>query len=503
MSMATLQVDLSLIYLGLLLAATYLLGVPLYRVYLSPLANVPGPRLAAATYLYEFFYDGMQKGRFLWKIQELHAKYGPIVRINPGEVHINDIHFYDRIYASGSQHPRNKIRFMATHDESTFDTYDAEQHRARRSAMAASFSKQSIRSLEPTIRHTVERLMNRMHNFANTGAVVNLKQMYSGLTLEVIAGYCFGESMVNMKQEQFGPDLLDAFNALPQGHPLGRMFPWLFDLVSKIPARFIATVDAKFRPLAEYEAKIDGQLAEVLAKDKPDGLRTVFHEIRDSKLPDPDKTISRFKSEAAIFLGAGTETTASALTVMSFFLTQNQDMLLRLRKEISGLKEKKASAEALTVAELETLPFLTALIQESVRLSFGVPGRLPRIAPQEVLVYSGHRLPSGTVMSSSSYLLHTDPNIYPEPFAFKPERWLGNKNGLAGNFVPFGRGSRMCIGINLAYAEMYLTSAAMFTAFDFDLFETTRKDVDIAHDFFVGFPPLKSKGVRVTVSRHD
>ncbi|KAF2773329.1 cytochrome P450 [Teratosphaeria nubilosa] len=501
--MAIVQVDFSLIYLGLVLAAVYFSSVLLYRLCLSPLAIVPGPRLAAATSLYEFYYDGMKKGRFLWKIQELHARYGPIVRINPREVHINDIHFYDRIYASGPQHPRNKIRFMATHDESTFDTYDAEQHRARRSAMAASFSKQSIRSLEPTIRNTVERLIERMNNFANTEAVVNLKQMYSGLTLDVIAGYCFGESMVNMKQEQFGPDLLDAFNSLPQGHPIGRMFPWLFDLVSKIPAKFIATVDPKFRPLAEYEAKIDGQLAEVLAKEKPDGLRTVFHEIRDSKLPGSDKTISRFKSEAAIFLGAGTETTASALTVMSFFLTRNKDMLTRLRKEIIELKEKKLPAEALTVAELETLPFLTALIQESVRLSFGVPGRLPRIAPKEVLVYSGHRLPPGTVMSSSSYLIHTDPSIYPEPFAFRPERWLGDKNGLAGTFVPFGRGSRMCIGINLAYAEMYLTAAAMFTSFDFDLFETTRMDVDVAHDFFVGFPPLQSKGVRVRVSRHN
>ncbi|RKL19410.1 hypothetical protein BFJ68_g3684 [Fusarium oxysporum] len=432
-----------------------------YRLYLSPLAKIPGPRLAALTFFYEFYYDVVKRGKFLWKIQELHRQYGPIVRINPYEVHINDDSFYDEIYASGPHHPRNKIRFMSTHDESMFDSYAAETHRVRRAALSGSFSKQSIRALEPQILQTIHQLAGRMSSLRESGEVVNFKALYSGLTMDVIAQYCFGESMDNMKQDQFGKELLDFFHEMPQAHPIGRMFPWLFDIIQKIPISYLAKLDPKLQPLADYDKKISGQISDVLAKEKKDGIRTVFHEMRDSKqLPEADKTLERFKSEAAIFLGAGTETTAAALTTLSFHLTENPDMLTTLRKELETVTADASSP--ITVAKLEPLPYLTR-------------------------------------MSSSSYLIDTNEEHYPDPFKFDPERWMHGKTSLSRHFVPFCRGSRQCIGMNLAYAELYLTVATIFSRFDLELVGTTKRDVEIAHDFFVGMPPLDSKGVMVMV----
>lgn len=334
----------------------------IYRLYLSPLRMIPGPKLAAATYLHEFYYDAICNGRYLWKIRELHQQYGPIVRINPGEVHINDVTFYDQIYASKPQDARNKIRFMAMHDQTMFDTYDADQHRARRSAMAASFSKQSIQALEPTIRETAKQLVARLKLASTTGIVVNLKEYYSGLTMDVIAFYCFGKRMDGLRQEDFGPALLDAFASLPRGHPVGRMFPWVFDVLQKVPARIVALLDSKFKPLAEYEQRIDGQIKAVLEQEKPAGLRTVFHQVRDSRhLPRSDKTLARFKSEAAIFFGAGTETTASALTTMTFFLTSNKTMLRRVRAELKEAALQQPGTP-LSVARLESLPYLVSVV---------------------------------------------------------------------------------------------------------------------------------------------
>ena len=79
---------------------------------------------------------------------------------------------------------------------------------------------------------------------------------------------------------------------------------------------------------------------------------------------------------------------------------------------------------------------------------------------------------------------------------FRPERWLEEnaKERLRRYLVNFSKGTRMCLGINLAYAEIYLTLAAVFQRFDLELVETTREDVDIVHDFFHPSPRLDSKG---------
>ena len=78
----------------------YVLYGAFSRLVLSPIRLVPGPKLAALTFWYEFYYDVVLFGRYTWKIAELHQQYGPIIRINPFETHINNPDFYDEIYVS-------------------------------------------------------------------------------------------------------------------------------------------------------------------------------------------------------------------------------------------------------------------------------------------------------------------------------------------------------------------------------------------------------------------
>jgi cytochrome P450 len=97
-----------------------------------------------------------------------------------------------------------------------------------------------------------------------------------------------------------------------------------------------------------------------------------------------------------------------------------------------------------------------------------------------------------------------DESIYKRPLEFLPERWLavdGNYSRRARFHLPFGRGSRMCIGLNLAMAELYLVLGSMFRRFDIDLYHTTReRDIDVVRDYFVREPCRDSVGVRVKVS---
>lgn len=82
----------------------------IYRLYLSPLAHVPGPKLAALTQLYELYYDIVLGEQYTFKIIDMHEKYGPIVRINPWEVHVGDPDFFSELCKSPGQY-RNQWNF--------------------------------------------------------------------------------------------------------------------------------------------------------------------------------------------------------------------------------------------------------------------------------------------------------------------------------------------------------------------------------------------------------
>ena len=120
---------------GVLLLHLYTLAI--YRLYLCPIAKFPGPKLAALTLWYEFYYDVVCGGQYGRKIAKLHDEYGPIVRVNPYELHIKDSEFYDVLY-SGPGSRRDKWWWQVTlfgNSLSMFGTVDHDLHRLRRGAL--------------------------------------------------------------------------------------------------------------------------------------------------------------------------------------------------------------------------------------------------------------------------------------------------------------------------------------------------------------------------------
>lgn len=101
-----------------------------------------------------------------------------------------------------------------------------------------------------------------------------------------------------------------------------------------------------------------------------------------------------------------------------------------------------------------------------------------------------------------------DPAIFPDSTAFMPERWLADprtQDGLPLDrfLVCFGRGTRACLGITMAWTEMYLVLGMMFRRYKYDLFESSVADVEVGHDFLIPVPSLESKGLRVFVKSVD
>ena len=109
-------------------------------------------------------------------------------------------------------------------------------------------------------------------------------------------------------------------------------------------------------------------------------------------------------------------------------------------------------------------------------------------------------IPRGTPVSQTFRDVLLDPEIFPEPREFDPDRYLrAAEKGerLDRYLVSFSRGGRSCAGINLAYAELYLTVAALVSRFDMELFDFDRaRDLDVVRDKFIGMPSREARPIR-------
>jgi cytochrome P450 len=170
--------------LALSLGIIYTTALAIHRLYFSPIAHFPGPKLAAITWWYQFYYDVILQGRYMFKMQELHAQYGPVIRINPYELHVNDPEFMDTLY-TGHSRRRDKWTFytgVLGTPGAAMNTNSHDLHRTRRSAMNPFFSKTSIRKLQPLVDGKVDLLLGRLEAVRQEGAVVNVNHAASAFT---------------------------------------------------------------------------------------------------------------------------------------------------------------------------------------------------------------------------------------------------------------------------------------------------------------------------------
>ena len=259
-----------------------------------------------------------------------------------------------------------------------------------------------------------------------------------------------------------------------------------------------------FAQLRAQQSEYVSQVRSILSHSDETGSEshpTVFHSLRDDDdLPLSEKSLPRLVMEAQSLIGAGTLTSTHMLSMTTYHVLINPPILARLMAELEEAIPNAATPCSLQ--NLEPLPYLGAVINEGLRISYGSIHRLQRVHPDNALIYKGWTIPPGTPVGMSSLHMHNDPAMFPEPRKFDPSRWMGPEKELRQRLLfNFGRGTRQCVGINLAQAEFHMALATLFRQFGtkMQLYDTLReRDVDVKHDFFVTNPSLDSRGVRVT-----
>lgn len=170
-------------------------------------------------------------------------------------------------------------------------------------------------------------------------------------------------------------------------------------------------------------------------------------------------------SEVGLFIVGGTDTTITGTSATLFYILHDPDVYQRLQEEVRGTFVEEE--EILIGPKLTSCKLLMGCIQESMRLSPPVPSLLPREVLGGGILVEGELFPQGVDISVPHYAMHHDPEYYPEPFAFKPERFIDQgQAGAQAAFCAFGVGRTSCIGKYLAYQEMQLILARLLWRFD-------------------------------------
>ncbi|KAK2738258.1 hypothetical protein FQN57_007121 [Myotisia sp. PD_48] len=485
--------------LSLALFAGYLIWLAASRLIWSPLAKFPGPRLAALSNWYEFYYDVFLQGKFTAHIQDLHKQYGPIVRITPTELHIDDPDFFDQLYARNAR--RDKYSYFSGrfgYASDCFSTVPHDLHKLRRKPLTPMFSIQRISDFQEVIREKVNKFCDKISEYGEDREIP-LDRGWMALTTDIITEYAFSRSYGQLDSPNFKETLHESLVAIYTTGQFALHFSIVFPILDMLPDWFVMKMQPDLVSVVGMRKDLGRHINDI-RHGVNDGYkfskhRTIFHEVLNSDLPDEEKTNARLGDEAQLIVAAGLITTSRALSVASFHIINHPRILQKLRHELT--RSNSTVTANMDWQKLEQLPYLNGCVHEAIRLAHGVTTRSPRLAPDQELKYGDWVIPRNTPVSMTAIDVLMNPELYPNPEQFIPERWINNP-GLERYFVPFGKGSRQCIGFNLALAELYITLASVFSRIDFKLYETDESDVIMEHAYLVPYPKWDSKGVRVT-----
>lgn len=425
----------------------YFLTIVVYRIYFHPLARFPGPKIAAATRWYEYYHDLYRGGKFYQIVEAMHDEYGPIVRVNPFELHVKDPSYYDTLFNFNPELDKGGNAMANLQQSPSFQT-----HRMRRKAFDPFFSPAAIRNIEWIIRDSVAKLCKALYDSQASDKPASLSVLYRCLTIDITSEYSFSQSHAFLDDPLKNAPIVEALTSTFKVLYLIREIPftsWLIKTLGNLPT-WLQPPNATGAYLQFWQKDLTQRLKIVAEKENETGgtHKTIFHHYRlNPALPPEEKTPERQLDNAIMLVAAGFETTGSALCVATYHVLANPSVHANLRTELGSISSRVE--ELPSWSELEKLPLLTAVIKESLRMSLGVMSRLHRINHQRELRYKDWVIPRGTRVAMTPRDILYNEDIFESPGDFKPERWMqGEKSKELDKWmIVFSRGARSCIGM--------------------------------------------------------
>jgi cytochrome P450 len=397
-----------------------------------------------------------------------------VIRIAPNELHLSDSDLYKTIYSQDGRYLKESNFYKTfANDLGIFGTTHTDLHKVLRHKMVPAFSKGEMLKAESVITSSIADLAAKLETRGYTRPV-DLHSFCRCLPPDVVCKFAFGQSDVIAKcDDDFRTPILEAFDAASAGTWFRAYYPsmrWLQDRMHvDLVARVLTTVQKlkAFQDYAFHGVK-DFRAGAKMGTELLPALSTV------ADLPD-----EVVRNGAISFIGGGSDTAGYTLSYALWHVLNDPELHERLLVELDPIFDA-AAPEMPAMASLESAPLLSAIVKESLRCGPALPGRLPRIVPENAktpLVVDGQFVPPGTIVGMSPFTMHKDPQLWgPDAAEFRPERWLEPQGPAKfSNIVVFGKGARDCIGRPLAMAEIHAGLAWLVHSYTFELMEGSHK----------------------------
>ena len=368
--------------------------------------------------------------------------------------------------------PYFKEGFISVSGPGTLWAKTGAAHRRERQLFAPAVHASHFRKHGDTVRSIAQHYINKWQPGQTIKAMDTTLDISRDVIIELVFGVQDGPLMDEGREilNQLRHAVVPIMVFIPQLQK--RWFPpW--NRFDRAKNRFTDWVNRLLTHRRTQGASADDVLGVMLATKHEDGSPMRDDEIRD---------------ELITILQGGHETTAAVLAWALYELGQHPEILAKLRAELenSGVVDDPS--------QIVKLPYLGAICDETVRLH-PILAECARVltAPLDIL---GHTIPAGNAVVISITAIHHDPDIYPEPYRFNPERFL-ERTYSRSEFLPFGGAHRRCIGAALSEYETRIALAEIVLRWDF---ETTAKDRDVRHDVALG--PKYGVPLRIIAQRN-
>ena len=314
---------------------------------------------------------------------------------------------------------------------------------------------------------------------------------FRSFTTDVILAWCFAKSVNAMDAPNFRAPVISALEAAIKGFKFIRNFEFMRRLNFYLPPWLVIKMAPEMAGLVRLHVELREQVKDVCAD--PESMQSLPYPIIYSRLLDPaaqkgydvPNETSLYEEAATLVFGGG-DTVGNTLMVGFFHITRQPALHAQLREEVRTVWPNIHDPPLLEA--FESLPLLTATIKESLRVAPGVSASTLRTVPASGALISGHAIPGGTDVGISMEFVHKAPTIWTNPQAFDVSRWMQpNSTELEHWMVAFSRGPRSCIGINLAWCELYIAFATMLRRFEMEAAEDSAEELVFRDGFLPHF----------------